>query len=392
MKSKPSTRKIAKAKEPKGFDQVYPNAAGIDIGANEHYVAVPTGRNAETVRCFSSVTCELHKLADWLKKCGIETIAMESTGMYWIPTFEILEKRGFDVILVHAEHVKKVPGRKTDVTDAQWIQQLHSYGLLNGCFRPSQEICPLRVYMRQRQSNIQQASTYVLHMQKALDQMNVQVHRAVSDITGKTGMKIIKAILAGEKDPYRLAGFRDRRCKKSVEEIAGHLEGNFQNHHMFCLRQALQMYEMCRTLIVDCETSMEQALLKLDPNFAAGGKKRPPIKRKASEGNAPYFDVEGYLVGITGVDLTAIEGISSVTALTIISEIGTDMTKWPSVQHFTSWLGLCPGNRITGGRIKSGKTRKVTNRTAIALRGSANSLWRSKGPPTYPGWVALPIG
>lgn len=351
------------------------NAAGIDVGATQHYVAIPEGRAEVSVRQFRSFTNDLYRLADWLIECGIETVVMEATGVYWIPLFEILEARGLEVRLVNARHVKNVSGRKSDVLDCQWLQQLHTYGLLQGAFRPAEEVCVLRAYLRQRALLVKCAATHIQHMQKALQQMNLLLHTVVSDITGLTGMKIIRAILAGERNPQVLAANRDQRCKQSAEVIAESLVGNYREEHLFALRQALELYEVYQAQIAVCEREIERQLASFDPvvEGAPPTPKRGPQAEKESE-----RALRAQLYQMTGVDLTQLDGIQATTALVLISEIGCDMSRWPSAKHFASWLGLCPGTKVSGGKVLSSKTKRVANRAATALRIAASSLYRSQ--------------
>ena len=361
---------------PNHFQHLNPHAAGIDGGSRSHFVAVPEGADEKPVREFSCFTGDLHRLADWLDACGVKTVAMESTGIYWIPVFEILERRGFEVKLVNAHHVKNVPGRKTDVVDCQWLQRLHSYGLLEGAFRPPDQVCVLRSYIRQRMNLVRYAASHIQHMQKALSQMNLLLHNVVSDITGVTGMRIIKAILAGERDPLVLAGYRDPRCKNSKATIARSLEGHYKPEHLFSLKQAVELYEFYQAKIADCDHQIGEQLGVFDDR-SDGGQTPPPGKGKVT-GNGLGFDVRGDLYRMTGVDLTRIAGIDAYTALKVISEVGTDMSRWKSSKQFASWMGLCPGNKVSGGKKLSGKTKSVANRAAAALRIAANSLTRSK--------------
>jgi transposase len=351
------------------------NAAGIDIGATAHFVAVPPDRDPQPVRQFATFTADLHRLADWLAACGVDTVVMESTSVYWIPLFEILDARGFRVLLVNARHVKNVSGRKSDVLDCQWLQQLHTYGLLQGAFRPADEIVVLRSYLRQRAMLVQGAATHIQHMQKALQQMNLVLHQVVADITGVTGMTIIRAILAGERDPQVLAQQRDYRCKHSVAEIAQSLEGNYRAEHLFALQQAVTLYEVYQAQIVACDQQVEQYLASCTP--ATLEPPPPPAKARQRTGNPFHFDAQAQLFRLTGVDLTRIDGIDAVTALTVVGEIGTDMTRWKTVKHFTSWLGLCPGTKVSGGKVQSSKTKPTANRAAAALRLAATTLFRS---------------
>lgn len=359
---------------------IHPNAAGIDIGANRHWVSVPPNRASESVRSFGCFTADLYALTAWLKQCQIETVAMESTGVYWIPLFQILETQGFEVNLVNAHHVKTVPGRKSDVLDCQWLQQLHSYGLLSGSFRPEDQICVLRSYMRQRDNLVKSASSHVLRMQKALTEMNVQLHRVISDITGTTGMRILRAIVAGERNPQVLAAMKDRRIKASQDDIAAALTGDYRAEQLFILQQELQLYEIYHQQIAACDIKIEQHLNdfsdQVDPNIDPPPK--PKRRGKKQPGNAPDFDLRTHLYRITGVDLTQIAGLGALSVLVILSEVGLDASQFPSAKHFVSWLGLCPGSRITGGKVKSSKTRRVVNRAANAFRMAAQTLSRSQ--------------
>jgi transposase len=289
---------------------------------------------------------------------------MESTGIYWIPVFEILESRGLGVRLVNARHVKNVPGRKSDVLDCQWLQRLHSYGLLEGAFRPTEQVCTLRAYVRQRMNLVRYAASHIQHMQKALSQMNLQLANVVADIAGVTGMRIIKAILAGERDALVLARLRDARCKNDESTIARSLQGNFRPEHLFSLKQAVDLYEFYQSQIAECDRQILDQLAGFD---AADG-----------SGKAPPDSLEEALVRISGVDLTRIDGINTNITLKIISEIGTDMSRWKTAKHFASWLGLCPGTKISGGKPLSTKSKRVVNRAATALRLAAQSLLRSK--------------
>lgn len=380
-------KKYIKSGSMETLPKLNPDTAGIDIASEVHYVAVPVGRDPKGhIREFGSSTPELRKLADWLKECGIQSVAMESTGNYWIPLYELLEERGFDVIVVHAQYVKQIPGKKTDVLDCQWIQTLHAHGLLKKCFRPSREVGPLRVYMRNREIWIQQASSHIQHMQKALDLMNVLVHRAVSDITGTTGMKIIKAILAGERDPKVLAGYRDYRCRKSVDEISKALDGHFQEHYVFCLRQALAAYEMCQERLRECDLMLEKALIQYEKILFPEPESEPNLEKDHDDlpckprGNEPHFNVEEYLRRICGVNLLKVGGIGAVVALKIISEHGADVSAWACYKRYSSWLGLCCGNNTSGKKSKSGKTRAVKSRVANAYRMAASTVRNSSCP------------
>ena len=361
--------------QPAGLSLLNPNAAGIDVGATSHYVAVPADRAEQSVREFEAFTTDLYRLADWLAECGVETVVMESTGVYWIPLFGVLEERGFTVMLVDPQRIKNVPGRKTDVLDCQWLQQLHTYGLLSGAFRPEAEIRRLRSYLRQRAMLVQYASHHIQHMQKALTQMNVKLQHVISDITGKTGMDIMQAIVDGERDPRRLARLRDHRIRADEATIAKSLRGHWREEHIFELTQALELYQVYQGKIAECDREIEAQLERFEDRSdgeppAANGKKR-------NQKNAPRFDAQSHLYRMTGVDLTRIDGVDAHTALKVISEIGTDMTRWQSAKHFASWLGLSPHNRITGGKVISSRTKPSANRAAAALRLAANALHRS---------------
>lgn len=369
---------MSKQSKDRVLDQINRNAAGLDIGADEIYVAVPQGRDAESVRAFPTFTVDLHRLAKWLQACGIDTVAMESTGVYWIPVYEILEAAGFEVYLVNARHAKNVPGRKTDVLDCQWIQQLHTYGLLSASFRPAEEISALRSLVRHRENLIRYRSAHIQHMQKALQQMNVLLTRVVSDITGVTGLRIMRAIVAGERDPRTLAAMRQPQCAKSEKEIAKALHGNYKPEHLFALAQALEAYDFYDHQLRVCDRKIEDHYTSL-PAAPLGEKAEPP-KRKSRKPrkNQAHFDLATVIFHTVGVDLTAIDGIDALTAQTIISEIGLDMSRWPTVKHFASWLGVAPNNEKSGGRILRNNTRKTNNRANTALRIAAQSLARSQ--------------
>jgi transposase len=352
----------------------HPNAAGIDIGSASHFVAVPPDRDDQPVREFPSFTADLNALADWLKACAVDTVAMESTGVYWIPLFELLEARGFRVLLVNARHVKNVSGRKSDVLDCQWLQQLMTYGLLSGAFRPAEQICVLRALWRQRGMLLKSQARQVQHMQKALTQMNVQLANVIADIVGETGQKILRAIVAGERDGQVLGAMKNVRVRASVAEIAKSLHGNWRAEHLFALKQALDAFDFTGTQLAECDGQLEQHLLSLQAHDGepAKGKKRGRAR------NAPRFDLRGQLFRMCGVDLTRIDGIDVTTALAVISETGADLSRFPTVAHFASWLGLCPGTKITGGKVMSGKTKRCANRAAQALRLAAAALRTSQ--------------
>ena len=352
------------------------NAAGIDVGSQFHVVAVPPDRDEEPVRTFKSFTGDLHRLADWLVACGIETVAMESTGIYWVPLYAILETRGITIVVANARDVKNVPGRKTDVNDAQWLQQLHAYGLLRGSFHPPADIAALRAYLRQRERLLDYAASHIQHMQKALMQMNLQLHHVVSDITGKTGMRIIRAILDGVRDPAVLAAHRDARCKASAETIAQALEGNYRPEHLFGLSQAVALYDSYQKHVADCDQHIE-ALLSQLRSLEPPQEPLPAPRHKTRQPNALNFDVRAALYAVIGVDLTQIHGIGPTLALKLVSECGTDMTKWPTAKHFTSWLCLTPGNKISGGKVLSSHTRRSKSRTSALLRLAAVNIGKT---------------
>jgi transposase len=357
-----------------------PNAAGIDIGAEEIFVAVPADRDRESVRRFRTFTPDLHELADWLTRCGIRSVAMESTSVYWIPLHQILEERGFETCLVNAYYLKNVPGRKSDVSDCQWIQYLHSVGLLRASFRPPAAICAVRSLGRHRESLLQMAAKQTLHMQKALDQMNLQLHRVLSSITGLSGLAILDAILEGKRDPVELAALCHRRVKTSRETVAKALQGDYRREHVFALKQSLDAYRYYQRLIAELDEELATYLKELPTSEVAQPKlpkrtKRLPYQR---EHNDPAFDLRRELYRIVGVDLTDIPGISVVTAQTIIGEIGTDVARFPNASAFASWLGLCPERAISGGKVLFTRTRKVKNRVAIALRIGAACLYHAQ--------------
>lgn len=359
------------------LEPINANAAGIDIGSQTHWVCVPADRDAENVRSFGSFTTDLYALADWLQKCKVESVAMESTGVYWIALFQILETRGFEVKLVNAHHVKTLPGRKSDVLDCQWIQQLHSYGLLSASFRPQDQICVLRSYIRQRDNLVRSACVHIQRIQKALTEINVQLHQVVSDITGATGMAIIRAIIAGEHDPQTLATLRHPRSRRSETEIAQALQGNYRQEHIFILQQELALYDAYQVQIAACDTQIEQCLSKFNVTSEIA-LPIPGSPRRKPQDNQPAFDLQTHLQRISGVDFTEIDGMGALTVQTILSEVGLDASRFPTVKHFTSWLGLCPGSCITGGKVKNSRTRRVVNRAANAFRMAALAAGKTR--------------
>ena len=361
----------------RSFSTVHPDAAGLDVGSRFHVVAVGAERDAESVRTFQSFTNDLYRLADWLAEVGITTVAMESTSVYWIPVFEILEERGFEVLLVNGRDVKNVPGRKTDVNDAQWIQQLHQFGLLRGSFRPQQEVVALRAYMRQRERLVDYAASHIQHMQKAMTQMNIQLHHVVSDITGITGMRIVRGILSGVRDPQELARHRDMRCKSSLETIQEALVGNYRPEHLFALKQAVELYDRYQSLVADCDVEIEQALERLRRGAEPPESPLPAARQKKRQSNTLNFDARVALHALIGVDLTQIHGLGPYLALKLISECGTDMSRWPNAKHFASWLSLTPGNKISGGKVLSSRTRRTSNRATSLLRMAAITVGKT---------------
>ena len=361
---------------------LHPHAAGIDIGAREIYVAVPPGTCARPVRSFPTFTEDLHALRDWLKECGITTVAMESTGVYWIPLFQILEAAGMEVCLVNARHCKNLPGRKTDVQDCQWLQHLHSVGLLRGSFRPADQVCAVRAILRHRDALVRGASRCVSHLHKALTQMNVQLQHVISDLTGVTGQAILHALLGGERDPQKLAALKDHRIKASRDVLAKSLRGDWRAEHLFTLQQTHELWQQHQTLIAACDEQIETMLRAFDTRVDAAAAPLPPqtkTSHKKAQRNEPQFAARQECHRVLGVDLTAVPGFASPTVLVLLCELGPDFAeKFPTAKHFGSWLGLCPDNRITGGKIYSVKTRDVKSRVAEALRLAAQSLWRAQ--------------
>lgn len=361
-----------------GLDVVHANSAGIDVGNSEHYVAIAPEKSAESVRRFGCFTGDLQNLAQFLKAHGIRSVAMQSTGVYWIPLYDLLEEQGFEVYLVNARETRNLPGRKSDVQESQWLLKLHTYGLLRNSFRPNSEIRTLRTYWRQRSEHIQTASECVHCMQKALTQMNLQLANVISNIMGETGQKILRAILAGERDATKLADMRDSRIRASREEIVASLTGNWRPELLFSLKQEIDRYDFCQRQIAECDLQIQPHLDKMPsrPSETAGEVQpsAAPRKKKRAKGNSPQFGLDKELVRITGVDFTRIDGINVMTAQTIISEVGLDMSHWKTEAHFASWLGLCPHNAVSGGKVLRRGTRKVVNRAATAFRIAASTL------------------
>jgi transposase len=375
--------KKQKKKNVATFSLVNPNSAGVDIADKEMAVAVPTDRSTKPVRFFGSFTCDLHRIAEWLKSCNISTVAMESTGVYWVQLFLILQDYGFEVYLVNSSHVKNVTGRKSDESDAMWIQKLHSCGLLRNSFQPDNATRTLRSLVRHRKSLVRNGAAYVNRMQKALEQMNIKVHTVISDILGKTGTSIIKAILSGERDAEILAGLANSRIKASKEEMVKSLEGDWREEHLFELKHYHELYAYHQVKIKECNQQIERQLLKQiaaknqgDISFLDTNE----INSKRGKKNQMDFDLTHYLKSLLGVDPTEIFGISEISVLEIVAETGTDMSKWASEKHFTSWLGLAPNNKISGGKIISSRIMKKKHNAGQAFRIAANSLYRSQNP------------
>ena len=356
---------------------VNPDAAGIDAGSEQHFVSVPEDRSHEAVRSFGTFTEDLYALADWLVECRIKTVAIEATGVYWIPLFEVLEARGLEVKLVDSRSIGR-RNKKTDVLDCQWIRQLHAYGLLDGAFRPAADFLPLRAYRRQRGMLIEYAADHIRHMQKALDLMNLKLHKVIADITGDTGLRIIHAILKGDRDPHQLAALRDPHCKNSVETIAKALMGNYRDEHIFALQQAVDLFEIYQLKITECDQALATELdgfeKQADPSKLA---EKPKVKKRRK--NQPRFEARTLLHEMTGVDLTAVPGLEASTTLTILSETGTDMSPWPSEGHFASWLALAPKTPVTGGKpIKKRGPRIQPNRAAQAFLLAAQAVAKAQ--------------
>jgi transposase len=372
-----------------GLEVMHPHAAGIDVGNSAHYVAVRPDRDPDPVRRFECFTADLHRLADWLQQCGVTTVAMQSTGVYWIPVYEILDARGFEVYLVNARHTKNLPGRKTDVQESQWLLKLHTYGLLRNSFHPSAEIRVVRTYWRQRGDHVHAVSTCIQRMQKVLTQMNIQLANVISDLSGWTGQRIVRAILAGERDPQQLAALSHPGIHATRDTIAKSLEGTWQPDLLFVLQQEVVMYDAYLQRIAECDQALEQHLKGVadkvadtapdgEPSPTASRVRSGPKRRRKAGSHVPQFDLGGELYRISGVDLTRIDGIDVGVAQTVISEVGLDMSRWQDEDHFASWLGLCPDNRITGGKVLRRGTRHVINRAATALRLGASTLLRSQ--------------
>jgi len=356
---------------------IHERAAGIDVGSRFHVVAVGADLCDEPVQTFQAFTSDLQRMTDWLVGMGITTVAMESTGVYWVPVYEVLESRGIEVILANAREARSVPGRKSDVNDAQWLQRLHACGLLRASFRPGRDIAALRVYLRLRERHLDYAAAHIQHMQKALTFMNLQLHHVVADVTGVTGMKIIRAIVSGQRDPQVLAQMRDVRCKASEETVRAALVGNYQPEHVFALAQALALYDFYQARVDECDAKIQEVLAMLIAEKAPPSAPLPKARHRTAQPNAVSFDVRPILYQLAGVDVTQIHGLGPYVALRLIAECGTDLSRWRSAKHFTSWLTLSPGSKISGGKVLSAHTRKTTNRVAAHLRLAAVTVGRT---------------
>lgn len=373
--SNPKKIKLKKIALDENWEKINPNAAGIDIGAREIFVCVPSDRDQESVRRFGTKTPDLEELAQWLKDCRIETVAMEATGIYWVASFQLLERKGFKVVLVNPRQIKNVTGKKSDVMDCQWIQKLHTFGLLGGSFRPADPYCVGRTYMRLRDDLIAGSSSQIQLMQKALHQMNIQLSHVLTDITGVSGRAIIEAIIAGQRNPIVLAELASRRVKSTQDEIAKALIGDWRQEHLHCLAQAHQMYLRYQLDIAECDAKLAAELEKL-PNKVDPNLKPLPAKIDRKKNIDEKLRLGLYCK--FGVDVTAIEGIGPTAALTFLTEVGPDLSAFPSEKNFCSWLGMCPDNRISGGKVLSSRTRRVVNRLADVLRMSATTLRSSQ--------------
>ncbi len=374
--AKPKAGHPRRGKRPPTFTLAYPDCAGIDVDSTSHMVSVPPDRDAQPVREFKSFTDDLIRLAGWLAACGIKTVVMESTGVYWIALYELLASQGFDVHLVNARHVKNVSGRKSDVLDCQWVRELMSYGLLKGAFRPAQEVCALRAIMRQRDRLLADQSRQVQHMQKALAEMNIQLANVISDIVGETGQRIVRAIVAGEHDRHRLAALRGDRIHASEEVVARSLEGTWRPEHLFALKHAVALFDSYAGLLAECDQELERLLAPLARHDDLSTLGKP--KRRGRAKNAPRFDVRTALFRACGVDVTRIDGLDTTTALKVFAETGADLGRFPTVKHFCSWLNLCPNTRISGGKRLKGGEKKRANRAGQALRQAAVAMQFSK--------------
>jgi len=372
-------RRASKKRGVPSLQCIEANAAGIDVGAREVYVAVPEDRDPNPVRCFATFTEDLQALTAWLLACRIRTVAMESTGVYWIPLFQLLETAGIEVCLVNSQHVKNVPGRKSDVQDCQWLQYLHSVGLLRASFRPEDAICQVRSLLRHRVGLVEMAAQHIQHMQKALSQMNLQLHHALSDLTGQSGLAIVDAILAGERSPEKLAELCDVRVKASRETVAKALIGDYRREHLFTLKQSLAAYRHYQDLLTACDQEIQQYLQEFDSRIDVDQHPLPPEPHPhRPRKNEFRFDMRNEMYRVFGVDLTAIPGLNAITAHTLFAEVGRDLSRFAEAGAFSSWIALCPNNRITGGKRLSSRTRRTQSRVNHALRVAAQTLHQSQ--------------
>ena len=363
----------------KALEIVHPHAAGIDIGGSEHWVAINPERDEQPVRCFDCFTADLEQMADWLVDRGVRSVAMQSTGVYWIPVFEILQQHGLEVYLVNARHTKNLPGRKSDIAECQWLLKLHTFGLLSNSFQPSDEVRTARTLWRHRGELVAQASSAIQRMQKALIEMNIQLSNVLSDLSGVSGMAIVQAILDGQRDPQELAALANPQVKAPKEVIAKSLEGNWRPELLFVLRQQVEMYRMCHDKIAACDCQLQLHLQSMAPRVELEAQPLGPrTKRKRARGNAPKFDLRTELYRITGVDWTQVDGIDVQVAQSVIAEVGVDLKAFPSEKHFANWLGLCPTNETSGGKVLNRRTPKVVNRAKVAFRQAASTLIRSQ--------------
>ena len=375
-----------KSKRTKGIEQEHPfdgmskinlHAAGVDIGAAEIVVCVVTNETTQLVRGFGNYTVDLNAIAEWLTEHKIKTVAMESTGVYWIPLFEVLEKHGFECLLISSRSLRRVAGRKSDVTDAQWIQTLHNYGLLESSFRPQADLIALRTLLRHRQSLIDHRSPHILHMQKALLQMNIQLSQAVTDVTGVTGQAIIRAILAGVRDPQMLASLREHGCKKSEEEIGKALTGTWRDEHLFVLKQAVALYDFYTQQILECDDEIERMFAETRQNWKGGELQPLSARKRGSHSKNKHHETEkirGHLKRVSGVDISLVDGMGVSLAQTVILECGTDMSKFPTEKHFCAWLGVAPKHEVSGNKVLKNTTLKTKNRAGQAFRMAAQSV------------------
>jgi transposase len=397
MKEHKKAKAKAKSQATKAIREQEPNAAGIDLGAEEIWVAVPAEREQNPVRRFGAFTRDLVAIVQWLISCGVGSVAMEATGVYWIPLYQLLEDAGLKVCLVNARHVKNVPGRKSDVRDCQWLQYLHSVGLLMGSFRPAQVICATRSIYRYRQNLISMAAEHVQHMQAALEQMNIKLHHVIDDLSGLSGQSIITALLNGQRDPVQLAKLRDRRIQAPEEKIVKSLEGNWRKEHLFVLAKAWAQYQEVQKQIQDCDRELLEytqqleacttvakpvRVIHLKPEFLGSEPLSSPLPkkkaRKKTSKNQPEGPWQQELERFFGVDLTVIPGISVLTGLTLMTELGNDLRAFKTQHHFASWLCLCPDNETSASKVLRRRTRRSQNRVRQALRMAASSLHHDK--------------